>query len=477
MITMPFIYVNRINGKISSAENRYLASFPKLFDETNGKINKGFVSGFNTWLSDNIGFRDLFLKLNEAIDVSIFHQIGNNSVVIGKDNWLFLMQDWVLADVQHTNSINEKDIEYYKKRYSEITSYFKNIGTNFIITVFPHKSTMYSEYLPKTIVPINSKSLLDIFKNDFQNNANFDLSVPFNKLKEAKESRLIYSKAYDQSHWNNYGAFIGYTELMKQAQKYIPNLKILTENDFNIIAVETKTNLGGSLFTTETDYDFKLKLPATAVSDKSFFQKIYFKSEDPWRSYNYYKNNDSTLPKAIVVGDSYVWMFMLDKMAESFSQLVFIHQLDIGNLNAIYSRVKPDIVIAAGLNTTMLGIANYLPPLDIKNLYADIVSNDTPREIKRGEKYKVNITVKNITGEAWSKKRNIRLCIWQDGQDRGYRLDFPDGFELKPNEEYTFTLNDFQAPPGSSIYIEYQMVEEGRTYFGEKERVDIKVKD
>lgn len=473
MITLPLLCINRVKDKVSPSENRILANFPKIFDEKTGQINKGISSGINTWLKDNIGFRESSIKLNTAINYNIFNQTNNNDVVIGKDNWLFLMQDWVLADVQHTNSLDDEKIDYYKNRYSEITKHFKDLGGDFMITVFPHKSTMYSEYLPDTILSNSNKSLLNIMKDDFQKNKNFDLNVPMESLQKAKESRVIYSKAYDNSHWNNYGGFIGYTELMKQAKKYIPNLKVLSEDDFNITPFEREVHIGGSLLTKETDYDFKLKKPATAVSDKSFFDKINYQSKDPWKSYNYFRNTDTLLPKAIVVGDSYVWMFMLPNMSESFSQLVFIHQADIGNLNNLYNVIKPDIIIGAGLDNTILGLADYYP--NLINPTAKIVTEDTPKEVKRGEKYNINITVKNTTNEVWSNKRNIRLCIWQDGVDCGYRLNFPDDFELKSNEEYTFTLNNFQAPPNNTTYLEYQMVEEGITYFGEKKRVDISI--
>ena len=474
MIVAPLLCINRINGKVSPSENRILVSFPKIFDEKTGGISKGLSTNFNVWLKDNIGFRESFIKLNSLINFRIFNQTNNNDVVIGKDNWLFLMQDWVLADVQNTNSIDKDKIEYYKNRYSEITKHFKDLGTDFTITAFPHKSIMYSEYLPDTILHINDKSLVETMKDNFENNKDFDLNVPIDELKKAKESRVIYSKAYDNSHWNNYGAFIGYTEIMKQAKEHIPSLKVLSENDFNINPFERESSIGGSPFTKETDYEFKLKAPATAVSDKSFFDKMGYQSKDPWKSYNYFKNTDTKLPKAIVVGDSYVWMFMLPNMAESFSQLVFIHQADIGNLNNLYSIIKPDIIIGAGLDNTMLGLADYYAPLT--NPKATIVSENTPNEIERGKKYTANITVKNTTNEVWNSKRNIKLCIWQDGIDFGYRLNIPDNFEIKPNEEYTFTLNNFEAPPNNTTYLEYQMVEEGITYFGDKKRVDINVK-
>lgn len=42
-------------------------------------------------------------------------------------------------------------------------------------------------------------------------------------------------------------------------------------------------------------------------------------------------------------------MFMLENLAESFSELVFIHYNDIDNLNQMIATVKPDIVLATGI--------------------------------------------------------------------------------------------------------------------------------
>ncbi len=69
----------------------------------------------------------------------------------------------------------------------------------------------------------------------------------------------------------------------------------------------------------------------------------------------------------------------------------------------------------------------------------------------------------------------VRLSIWQDGMDYGHRLYLPDGIEVAPGEQYTFHLGAFVAPPNDTTYLEFVMCQEGITYFGERERVDITV--
>lgn len=105
-----------------------------------------------------------------------------------------------------------------------------------------------------------------------------------------------------------------------------------------------------------------------------------------------------------------------------------------------------------------------------------VVSQDTPTTIERGETYNINIRVRNTGKLAWSEDDQIRLCIFQDGTDYGYRVNLEEGVVIEPGREYIFVLYNFGAPAGSNTYLEYQMLQEGIQYFGEKERVDIVVK-
>lgn len=122
-------------------------------------------------------------------------------------------------------------------------------------------------------------------------------------------------------------------------------------------------------------------------------------------------------------------------------------------------------------------IPDDLDKSDSDSLQAQIISHSAPKTVNADETHNIDITVKNTGDEKWSEKSNIRLGIWQDGVDHGYRIYIPEGTEISPGEEYTFTLSGFVAPPRDSTYLEFQMLQEGITYFGEKERVDIQVND
>ena len=64
---------------------------------------------------------------------------------------------------------------------------------------------------------------------------------------------------------------------------------------------------------------------------RHFLILFNFISQDQFQSYNYYKNPDDSLPKAVIVGNSFTWMFLLPDLSESFSELAFINVTDIEN--------------------------------------------------------------------------------------------------------------------------------------------------
>ena len=82
------------------------------------------------------------------------------------------------------------------------------------------------------------------------------------------------------SHWNQYGAFIGYTALMEEVKKHIPNIKILTEKDFNITSVTKQTNTPWGFHRQEEDLQYSIIGGYHAISDKTFFNTFDFVSHD-----------------------------------------------------------------------------------------------------------------------------------------------------------------------------------------------------
>ncbi len=432
-ISVPLIFSNKVGGGISSEENRYLAKFPVIFDENGKFVGEGLRQGIESWINDNAFGREIASKINKKVNFELFNQNTTKDIMYGKDKWIFLTHESNIKSIQHADVPDEAKIQEIKTKLQNMKEYFKSKGINYQINVFPNKFDIYSEYLLDTIRPIQDKSLLDVFyelKQDGNDNINIDVDEFMNE----KKNRVIYSKANDSSHWNNYGAFIGYSQILKGLKKQSPNIKELCKDDFIISPIQKDVFVANKLYTTETDYQFEYKGQRMASEDPDFFRQIGYTSVDPWCSYRHFINSDKSLPKAVIIGDSYVWMFMLDNLAESFSELVFIHQLDIDNLSKIMNIVEPDNVIIAGLDRTVLAcIDEYMIP-NINNPEANRITDEpfqyldyVNNEILGSQDIYIDSTQRITTLEGWAVDvlaDNVASSVLIQVGEKIYKADY-----------------------------------------------------
>ena len=66
-----------------------------------------------------------------------------------------------------------------------------------------------------------------------------------------------------------------------------------------------------------------------------------------------------------------------------------------------------------------------------EELNACIVAHTAPKVVNHSDEYTINIVVENTGAGVWSNEEDIKLCIWQDEFDWGYRIDLPDNVEVK----------------------------------------------
>lgn len=106
-------------------------------------------------------------------------------------------------------------------------------------------------------------------------------------------------------------------------------------------------------------------------------------------------------------------------------------------------------------------------------LDAEIISHTAPATVRQKEICQIYITVKNRGETVWSDEDKIALCVWQDDVDWGFRARILDGMKIQKGESYTFLLEGFSISDKERTKLEFQMVKEEVTYFGEREAVEI----
>lgn len=210
---IPLIFSNKKAGMISTVENRALAEFPEVFN-SDGKINPELKTGFNSWLNDNIGFRDTLMGFNTKIQYTLFDRINSSDVISGKNGWLFYQGEGGISihDYQAKTLYTEKQLKKILKNVTELQKWCDDNGMEFVLMLMPNKEHIYREYMPDGIEEVHEEKNIDLVVDYIRENSDIKVVYPKEALLKAKEKYGVYYK-YD-THWNDLGAYEGYKALM-----------------------------------------------------------------------------------------------------------------------------------------------------------------------------------------------------------------------------------------------------------------------
>ena len=210
---IPLIFSNKKAGMISTVENRALAEFPKVFND-DGTVNPELKTGFNSWLNDNIGFRDTLMSLNTKIQYTLFDKINSSDVISGKNGWLFYQGEGGISinDYQAKTLYTEKQLKRILKNVTELQKWCDDNGMEFVLMLMPNKEHIYREYMPDGIEEVHEEKKIDLVVDYIRENSDIKVVYPKEELLKAKEKYDVYYK-YD-THWNDMGAYEGYKALM-----------------------------------------------------------------------------------------------------------------------------------------------------------------------------------------------------------------------------------------------------------------------
>jgi alginate O-acetyltransferase complex protein AlgJ len=394
VISAPLITVNRTAGKISIAENRVLASRPSL-KNNEGALNTRFIRDFEVWFNDNFGFRDRLVMANTKLQYSLFGNLTKTDTMIGKNGWLYYVTPEIIKDYQHLNLPTNDELKLWGDSLEQVDTFLENKGIPFIMMMNMDKKTIYPENYPDSIKKVGKISRTDLLEKYLKESSSIDFFTTKETLMNNKSKATLYSPRYDNAHWNNYGAFLGYLELMDKVKKYYPTIKSLDWDDVEVTKYPRETKIYGTIPVAEEDYAFNVKRTTHAVQSHGELDNLSLTYSKLVYSY---KNSNSNGPKVLLLGDSYMYGFLLPDLAESFSELNFVHSENIDKVKMLVESLKPDIVIYENvertfdqvikrlLNTTETymeySIYKKLPSMEKPVMWIDDVNNETSTEQK-----------------------------------------------------------------------------------------------
>lgn len=201
---------------------------------TRGKIVAlaKFPGQFKYYLSDHFGFRNLLIQMHGELMVDRLGVTSNQSVILGKDGWLFLANEGSLEDYRHLDPFTPAELESWRNVLEARQRWCAARGIAYLVVFAPSKHSIYPEEMPDVYTrlpgPSRLPQLVEYLREQHSPVQALDLTQA---LLDAKLGGVrLYQKT--DTHWNDRGAWAGYQAIMAAAQKQISGAVALPLSDF-----------------------------------------------------------------------------------------------------------------------------------------------------------------------------------------------------------------------------------------------------
>ena len=190
-----------VAGPSEAGANEVLSKDPALFDKE-GNFNTNILSDMSAWINDHFFLRQELISVNNAMTATLFQTSGEDSVILGKNGWLYYGS--TLDDYTGLNGMTEQELYAAAKNIALMAEYCENMGRDFRFMIAPNKNSLYPQFMPDYGVKADihdAHRLQELLaKMDV---AYIDLFTVIGEASATSISTLYF--AHD-SHWNDLGA-------------------------------------------------------------------------------------------------------------------------------------------------------------------------------------------------------------------------------------------------------------------------------
>lgn len=320
-----------------SLEKRTLSLKPKF------EFSSEYPKKYEEYFNDNFGFRNHFINWGGIYRTKLFRSSMHSELVkFGKEDWLFYnrVDGKIFGSYTNSNLISKDTLKKIVEKWEQNKKRYNNKGAMYFLSFWPNKHTIYKEYLPSTMKTQIKDTLsridqiLQYLKDTESPIALFD-PRPF--LIDEKKSHQLYHK-FD-THWNDYGAFIGYQSFFNSIFDEL-GIKPKNSTDFNIKWANFEKGELIQMLGIQNDGFFKEMAPTFELKKQK--DQIEFLSTDGFprltkRTRNEYCGNKL---KVLVFRDSYTTK-LIQFISLHFYEVTYIW----GHGERYVDLLEPDIVI------------------------------------------------------------------------------------------------------------------------------------
>ncbi len=437
-----------------------------------GKITFAeFVDNVSSGLLSDLSGKNVYINLN-GLYARLTGQITCNDVVRLNDGMLTI------------ETLEELYMEPRAESISELDSYLKNKGIEFLYVQAPDKVDQKKELLPDGITYYaneNTDELLACL--DEAGVATLDLR-PYTSATAELSETYFYSTDH---HWNALGGFVGFQKITEYIQKKFPeteiNEVILSLNQWEIHTKEdwflgsrgkrVGIYFGGvddlMWFTPKFETEISCSIPYSNVFYKGTFEEanireMYYESDDP----DYFNKS----AYCVYIGADYALVQHRNEEAASDLKLLIIKDSFTLPMQAFLSTEFQEIDVIDLRHYTAGTLADYIedsqPDIVIQMMYPGSFSND--EQFSYGIEETAEITVEEENGESVEILCEESMLIdWTEAETEYHVI----AGELEPGAVYELSFDCVEMLHGESDCITVAVYDEASGAVSQIRQFDI----
>lgn len=290
---------------------------------------------FNDLFAEKFHFRTKLISWAMNIKFLVVKDNFFNNMYTKDHYWLNYTGENSLDDFQNSSPLTNKQIETIHVKLADIKNSLEGRGIKFYVIIPPNKNTIYPEDLENIAPKISPTSRLDQVVDFERTNNGINLIDLREDLLKAKEQELVYNST--DTHWNDYGSWVGYQRLIKVISQDFPQIKPNPIENYSKKQEKFYGGLAiisGNIRVEETTISLTLRNPKEVRHESGT-------AEGNIRMITSYLD-EPELPTSLVFRDSF-YSSLYSHMSQHFSKHVCLwtHVFDYSKVDEL----RPNIVI------------------------------------------------------------------------------------------------------------------------------------
>jgi len=305
----------------------------------------GFLSVWNAYANERFAGRDILVHWNNLLQVKLFKVSPLETLMLGRDGWLFLDGSNLEMDYFRASTpFSEDELARWRRVLLQRHIWLERQGIRFLYVIAPNKSTIYPEKVPARIH--RAATRLDQLLEYLQRRplpAGF-LMVDLRKTLRAAKSRYPVYGTID-SHWNSFGAMLAANKILGALSRFYP-FHPPALDDF-AVSLEPGAGPRGDLAAMLSLSDVLYEPHSVKVVPRAPLRAIV---AEPAHWLDQELEQEVTicpgaeLPETLMFRDSFGYA-LAKYLSEHFQKITYIRDIQLRFLSQIVLQIRPKIVI------------------------------------------------------------------------------------------------------------------------------------